>query len=136
MYYSRARDESSQSFVSSAGRDPHLFGMQELGGRSISNLKLGSIGLFGQYSDINTDSENDQETFATEEPDPESESYVLRRKGKGPSRNRPRNEVSEVRKATLDPNIPNDALVGKGGLRCFRCGRDDHVVRGCPLPFT
>ena len=104
---------------------------------SISNLKLGSLRLYGQYTDISIDTKNDQEAFLTEEHDPISESYVLRRKGKGPSRNRPGNEVSAIRKATLDSNIPNDALVvGKGGLRCYRCGREDHVVRDCPLPFT
>ena len=79
--------------------------------RPAPNLKFGSIRLFGQYVDINTDSKNDQEMCLTEEFDPASESYVLGKTGKCPSRNRPGYEVSAIGEATLYSNIPNGALV-------------------------
>ena len=31
-------------------------------------------------------------------------------------------------------NLNNDIMMGKG-LVFFRCGKDDHTLRNCPLPF-
>ena len=33
-------------------------------------------------------------------------------------------------------NLPNSVFVGKGGIICYRCGKGDHVLRDCPLPYT
>ena len=111
---------------------------------SISNLKACSIRLFAQYQDINTSGKEESLSFMAQnsdgfssQPDEEAEQvFVLRRKGKGTSRNRPGNEVSAMRKATNESNIPNDSLFQAKGLICFRCGKTDHILRDCPLPYT
>ena len=91
----------------------------------------------------NTDERQESASFMaqnTEGPtvqlDSEEQVFAPRRKGKGSQRNRPGNEESAIRKETSDSNIPNDSLFQSKGLKCFRCGKDDHVLRDCPLPYA
>ena len=110
---------------------------------SMTTLKSTSIKLFGNYQHLGSSAANktDQRTFV-QETDSLSETWgeedddvYFQKKGKRPSRNTPGMEQMAIKKTGPQMNMMNDVMLGKG-IRCYRCGKDDHVLKDCPLPYT
>ena len=121
------------------------------------NLKKCSIRSFNTYRDINSSSDANSyfsrskttpgaenfpastftddysEMSLVDETDTE-EVYLARRK-KPTTRNRPGMEQLAAKQASSTMNMGNEVFLGKG-IFCYRCGKADHVLRDCPVPFT
>ena len=66
---------------------------------------------------------------------------LIVRKTKPGRRNKPGMEVSAIRNSQSKTNMENGALVASktskspSKIICYRCGKDDHTLKQCPLPF-
>ena len=65
-----------------------------------------------------------------------SELYLVKRKkGGNTTRNRPGMEQLAAKQAGSTMNLGSEVFPGKG-IQCYRCGKTDHVLRDCPIPYT
>ena len=118
-----------------------------------TNLKKASIKLFCLYGSSSTAGNVkganlvqsadvvDQVDAVLNEDD---QIFVIRRgKGKG-GRNRPNLEQTAIRRTQDSMNLKNQIFAMDGAGRpgaskpmiCYRCGKSDHTLRNCPLPYT
>ena len=107
------------------------------------NLKTVSIKLFGCYQHLGTASAGigpGQKAFTQESEmceeytyDQAEDTYILTKKR--PVRNKPGMEQMAIKKTGTQMNHPDDVMMGKG-LRLFRCGKGDRMLKDCPLPYT
>ena len=113
------------------------------------NLKKASVKLFGIYTEVASKGSN---VFQSETSGGnlsidlgEQDQLLLVRRGGKPSRNRPGMEQQAIRRTQESMNMPNKTMTAdsgteknavKGEGKCFRCGKRDHILRNCPLPFT
>ena len=113
------------------------------------NLKKASVKLFGIYAEVTSKGPNvfQSETSGGNQAIDlgDQDQLLLVRRGGKPSRNRPGMEQQAIRSTQESMNMPNkimtaDTNFGKSGSKgegkCFRCGKRDHILRNCPLPFT
>ena len=110
--------------------------------RNITQLGKCTIRLFGPYrsiqstagkSSINTFSAEADELALVDENDM-SELYLVKKK-KTTTRNRPGMEKLAAKQAGSAMNMGSEVFLGKG-MRHYRCGKTDHILRGCPVPYT
>ena len=116
----------------------------------IENLKTVSIRLFGLYREV-VSSEQESRAFVLDDvginsemekisDDGEYETFVMRRPKVG-KRNKPGMETTAIRKAQSQTNMENGTMYApkttkpNKGIVCYRCGKTDHTLRQCPLPF-
>ena len=112
---------------------------------SIANLRLVTIELMGVYKEMIGKGENVHGSFVTADNTVTDDEQFLMEKALAVARakkkgRRPSMETTAVRKAVALNNFPNqtygvDGAAGKG-LRCFRCGSPDHMLKNCPHPYT
>ena len=112
---------------------------------AIGNLRLVTIELMGAYKEVLGKGENAPGSFVTAETQMADDEQVLMGKVLAVARakkngRRPGMETTAVRKAVALSNSPNqtygvDDADGKG-LRCFRCGSPDRMLKSCPNPYT
>ena len=116
----------------------------------VENLKSVSIRLFGLYRDVvhgKTDSKTFVASEATDSADGEAASEIGEhdafaiRKTKPGKRDKPGMETSAIRKTQAQLNMENNTMYTQKNTKspskiiCYRCGKSDHVLKQCPLPF-
>ena len=116
----------------------------------IENLKNVSIRLFGLYRDAVT-SRQDSRAFVSGEileqsgsgrtSEEEYETLIVKR-AKPKKKNKPGMESFAIRKTQVQTNMDNGTLYApkttkpaQKGIICYRCGKTDHTLRQCPMPF-
>ena len=111
-------------------------------GQTYPNLKKCTVRLFGLYKDTSSnvrvgERDNaqsfppDADVLNIEENDDEHICMVRKQKT---TRNRPSMEQLAIKKSGTTMNIENGIFFGKG-IHRYRCGKRDHVLRECPLPY-
>ena len=125
---------------------------------TIDNLKRSSIRIAGTYKEqvlSGGSRKSGEKSYLAEyqhelegvekESDIDEEVYLLKKKKS--TKNRPGKEQMAVKRTNDATNMPNATFAetpdaqnamffGKGGIFCYRCGKDDHVIRNCPFPYT
>ena len=110
---------------------------------NLDNLRAASIRLFGMYRDDTA--KPDSRAYVTNEAMGQlSDDDVLVVRKMKPKRNKPGMESQSIRRSHGLVNLDNQVLVqekNSGGkpnsnqIICFRCGKNDHTVRTCPMPY-
>ena len=106
--------------------------------RDIDSLRSTTIRLFGMYSGIK---EPTSKTFVADagELNGEGSPDELLSLRKSPKKKaRPGTEAKSIRKTQADMNMDNAMVVQRvkpGTLICYRCGKKDHLLKNCPLPY-
>ena len=112
---------------------------------SILNLRTVTIELFGVYKEMIGKIDSAHLVNENESEFNETASSTLVARGKARPR-KPSMEVNAIRNSMAAANIPNQTMHQSDVLpaaeapsrvgRCWRCGKTDHLLKQCPMPFT